>query len=911
MPGRLRTRLFAGLGDFSMRHPWVVVGTLATLLVVGLWLGTLLEIKTSRYSMVRPEDPEQQRLDVFFERFGLPDGLVVVVSGGEESERRAMVDVLRDGYEATPRFSGRVLARIDGKQTAESLMLFEPDVLGEIASMFGAPGELGATLQGGIPSMLRAVESRLESSLDDDDAGADSKEVDEGLRRLELAANLLASELGDEDAWDPSIGFSEFAGGGGDDEAWSVLEGIDDAGYLVGRRSPIHVVALFPVFPGSEVADYAPVASAATDVRDAVLAAHPNDHLTVELTGLPMLTADEHRLVGRGVFESGVATALGVFLMLTLAFRSLRQSVVTLLPLGVSMGIAVGVAYLVIGHLNAVTSGLFAVLLGLGIDFGVHLTARYHEELRNNPGARAAAMRSALVYAGPGILTGAITTSLAFLTVASARFTAYAELGLLTAIGLFVVLACTLLLLPVLATGKWIPEASPPRLFGVHGLPAIVRRAPRLIVVTAVLAAGAGAFSLPMARFNARYLDFMPEEEESARALDLLERDGGLSPIIAFLGADNIEDARQKSAALRDLAPVGEVVSASDVLPDLLEDNRLERLRGALAKAGPPPDFARLAARGNRTSKELERSARGVADILDEIIFALEQGNRDTASAERCKSAFLRVAKVAFSLPPDGGEALATLEDRLANLLGRAWTTALSVAERGAYASGDLPLMFRRRHAARDGTEAVAIFVTPQDPIWEPGPAKEFADAVRSVDAGASGQAINMHVHTQMVQQDFRRAALLAGVLVFLVLLLDFRNLKDAVLAMVPVGLGWGLMVGCMVVFDIALNLANIVVLPLLLGIGIDAGVHIMHRCRQSAAGAPDGRASLPELLEGTGAAVVVATVTTMIGFAGLIIPDHGGMRSLGIVMVIGTGTCLLTSVFALPALLVWLRRAR
>jgi hypothetical protein len=442
-------------------------------------------------------------------------------------------------------------------------------------------------------------------------------------------------------------------------------------------------------------------------------------------------------------------------------------------------------------------------------------------------------------------------------------------------------------------------------------LPAVVRRAPRFIVTVAVLGAVAGAASLPMARFNARYLDFMPEEEESARALDLLERDGGLSPVIAFSSAANIEEARDKAAALRELAPIGEVVSASDILPDLSEDDRLERLRVGLEKAGPPPKFERLADRQNRSSKELERAATGVVDILDEVIFAVEQANRDTEAAQRCKTAFARVATVAASLPPNGGVPLADLEGRLADLLGRAWTTAVKVAGRGAYASEDLPLMFRRRHAARDGSEAVAIFVTPQDPIWEPGPAKEFADAVRSVDERASGQAINMHVHTQMVQSDFRRAALLAGVLVFLVLLIDFRSVKDAALAMVPVALGWGLMVGCMVVFDVALNLANIVVLPLLLGIGIDAGVHIMHRCRQSAAASSDDCAILSELLEGTGGAVVVATVTTMIGFAGLIIPDHGGMRSLGVVMVIGTGACLLTSVFALPALLVWLRRAR
>ncbi|MGB1700855.1 MAG: hypothetical protein ACPHRO_12930, partial [Nannocystaceae bacterium] len=428
------------------------------------------------------------------------------------------------------------------------------------------------------------------------------------------------------------------------------------------------------------------------------------------------------------------------------------------------------------------------------------------------------------------------------MTVAGARFTAYAELGLLTSIGLFVVLGCTLVLLPVLANARWIPETSPPKLPGVVALSASVRRAPRIIVIVATFAAVAGACSLPMARFNARYLDFMPEQEESVRALNLLERDGGLSPVIAFLDGDDIEDARRKAAALRALEPIGEVVSASDILPDLQEGDRLSRLRQGLEKAGSLPDFETLAKRSDRSAKAVAAAARAVVDILDEVIFAVEQANRDPAAAVRCKDAFARVAKAAEALPPDGGAALATLEEKLANLLGRAWTTAAKVAARGEYASEDLPLMFRRRHAARDGSDAIAIFVTPQDAIWEPGPAEAFADAVRSVDERASGQAINMHVHTQMVQQDFRRAAMLAGVLVFLVLLMDFRTVKDAALAMVPVALGWGLMVGGMVVFDVALNLANIVVLPLLLGIGIDAGVHIMHRCRQSAAGAPDGR---------------------------------------------------------------------
>ena len=456
--------------------------------------------------------------------------------------------------------------------------------------------------------------------------------------------------------------------------------------------------------------------------------------------------------------------------MLALAFRSIRHSVVTLLPLGVGMGIALGMAYLLVGQLNAVTSGMFAVLLGLGIDFSVHLAARYHEEIRAGGDRRQAAMRAALVRAGPGIVTGAITTSLAFLTVATARFTAYAELGLLTSVGLVVVLSCTLLLLPILARARWLPERSPPVLPGVASLCGAVRRAPRALSTLAIVAAVCGVAAWGQVRFNARYLDFMPEKEESARALDLLERDGGLSPVIAYLGASDLEDARRKTTQLRALDSVGEVVTPSDLMPDLGEEDRLARLKRALADAGPRPDFGALRDR-SRTGVELASAARGVADMLDEVVFSLEQAGRSTSSAAAARDGFKRLAAVAGAMPADGGPRLALVERELADLLERAWGTAARVVARGHYLNEDLPPMFRRRHAARDGSQGVAIFVTPATPVWEPEPARAFATDVRGVDDGASGRPSTCAHPDGAVR--FRRAAD-AALLVFIVLLLDF-----------------------------------------------------------------------------------------------------------------------------------------
>ncbi|HFE47010.1 MAG TPA: hypothetical protein ENJ18_16255, partial [Nannocystis exedens] len=161
-----------------------------------------------------------------------------------------------------------------------------------------------------------------------------------------------------------------------------------------------------------------------------------------------------------------------------------------------------------------------------------------------------------------------------------------------------------------------------------------------------------------------------------------------------------------------------------------------------------------------------------------------------------------------------------------------------------------------------------------------------------------------------MILDGFRRAAGLAAVLILLLLMIDFRGIKNALLALVPTVLGWLWMLAFMALFGLSFNVVNVICLPLVIGIGTAFGVHLMHRAEESAR-AHNGIASLDDLLRGTGSAVIISALTTMVGFGALMLGKHGAMLSLGLTMVIGIATCLAASVLVLPAILYLLGRAR
>ena len=285
----------------------------------------------------------------------------------------------------------------------------------------------------------------------------------------------------------------------------------------------------------------------------------------------------------------------------------------------------------------------------------------------------------------------------------------------------------------------------------------------------------------------------------------------------------------------------------------------------------------------------------------------MRQADRPTAALDELQAAAVTLRDRLRALPD--GKLLQEMEERIANLFERAWRTARVVAERGHYLPEDLPQVFQHRFVSRD-RRALALYVNPAGNIWDPAVARRFADQVTEVAPDAVGLAVSTHVHNQMIVNGYVRAAMFSAAFVLVILMVGFRRLHDALFAMLPVVLGLGWLLGTMALLDMPFNVVTILVPTLIFGIGIDAGAHMMHRFRESAT-QNGGVANLDDMIRGTGAAVLMASLTTATGFATLMIAENNGMASLGMSMTMGIGACLIAALFILPAVLVALGKAR
>lgn len=140
------------------------------------------------------------------------------------------------------------------------------------------------------------------------------------------------------------------------------------------------------------------------------------------------------------------------------------------------------------------------------------------------------------------------------------------------------------------------------------------------------------------------------------------------------------------------------------------------------------------------------------------------------------------------------------------------------------------------------------------------------------------------------------QAVMIGAIAVLLILLIDFRSIKFTILALIPLAIGAIWMVGMMALFGMKYNMANFMALPLIIGIGIDDGVHILHRYFI------EGRRSMPKVLKFTGRAILLTSLTTMIGFGSMGLASHRGIASMGIILFMGVGACFVSSAFVLPS---------
>jgi hopanoid biosynthesis associated RND transporter like protein HpnN len=641
---------------------------------------------------------------------------------------------------------------------------------------------------------------------------------------------------------------------------------------------------------------------AAIEAATTALGLIPERGVTVRVTGNPALNNDEMLGLIWDVGASGVASMVVICLLLAIALRSYRTMLAATVTLLVGLVWTAGFATLAVGRLNILSVAFGVLFIGLGVDFAIHLGLHALEDLRGEH-RMDDAMTAAASKVGTAMTLCAGTTAIGFLSFVPTPYRGVAELGLIAGGGMLVILLLTFTLFPAL-TVLALPWASPhqgPHLVGVteRGERWIERHPAPVVGVVAALVAAA-LVVLPRLRFDSNVVTMRNQSTPSVEAFRELLSDRLRSPWSLDVLAPSLDEADRIAARLRRLDVVASARTLRDYVPTAQDQKRdilfdaalmLDLPSHGVADEPPPPPV-----------DEQIATLRALRDVLARPGIRGRRGplGRSIRRLRLQLDAFLR--RVATLRDPR--PALAELEGVLLGGFPAQIRRLQRALEPERVTLDSLPAELRERMLAPDGHARVQVF--PKEDLSDTAALERFVDAVLRVEPDATGVAVNVLEFGRATVVSLQRALVLAFVAITILLAILLHRASDVVLVLAPLVVAGVLTGGAMVVLGVPFNFANVVVLPLLLGIGVDSGIHLVRTWSS------DEDVSGAGLLGTTSArAVLFSAFTTMASFGSLALSPHRGIASLGIVLVIGMLITLAANLVFLPALLVLRERAR
>jgi hopanoid biosynthesis associated RND transporter like protein HpnN len=620
----------------------------------------------------------------------------------------------------------------------------------------------------------------------------------------------------------------------------------------------------------------------------------PENGVRVRITGDVALSYEEMEAVRTQAAMAGIVSFALVGLILLWALRSLRLVLATLFTLVVGLIFTVGFTAFAIGHFNLISVSFAVLFIGLGVDFGIHMCIRYRELLGRGR-AHVDALGETTRHVGSSITLCATTTAIGFFTFIPTDFVGVAELGLISGVGMFISLFCTLTLLPALMSVPPVPKGGG-KVRGVYwsprGLAALPIRYPRAVRASALILGAVAIFFLPQARFDNNPLNVRDPSSESVRTFnDLLEK-GGASPWSLNAVVPNLQAAEAIADQLREFDVVGRVVTVADYIPTD-QDEKLGIIEDVAMFLAYPPgldgDVPRATVAQHVTALgQLEAQLGKLA--ADRPFSGLAASARNLQGA--LKHYLDHLAEV-----EDPEAALEGLESSIMGSLPEQLRILNAALGAGRVTLENLPDALLARMVTADGRVRIQIF--PREDLNDHAAMAAFVDSVRTVTPDVAGSAAEIVESGRAVVNALRQALLSAIAVITLFLLVLWRRVNDTALVLVPLGLAAMLTVAAAVLFDIPFNFADVIVLPLLLGIGVDSGIHLVHRARLS------GGQERSLLGTSTARAVAFSALTTIASFGTMGLATHLGLATLGRLLVIGVGFTVACNLVVLPSLIV------
>lgn len=646
-------------------------------------------------------------------------------------------------------------------------------------------------------------------------------------------------------------------------------------------------------------------------VREAAASIERNyEGVTVGITGTVALEDEELVSVTRGAGIAGLLSLAMVTLVLMLALRSLRLLAAGVFALLAGLTGTAAFAAWAVGSLNLISVAFAVLYIGLGIDFILHYTLRVRELCaRGEPVA--AALETAAGDVGGSLVICAVTTALGFFSFVPTSFSGISQLGLISGTGMFVSLVASLTLLPALiALTVRDRETIPPRAASWtpgERLSSVLQAHRPILIAFAALAVGA-AVLLPGVSFDNNPMRLRDPATESVRTYLELANDPDAAPSTLSVLLAPERDRGEAIDRLEALPSVDRVISLESFVPENQQDKR-ELLADTRLVLGP--GFADFPA-GPETDPE--RTRRELANAAEALAAGAAEGPAAEADEEPVAAADEESATARFIVAAERyGEYLDRLEPAAletavrgldAALLGELPAEMRELAERlSPPRTGlqDLPEQVVSRWRLDDGRELLEV-APALDIATDPEAERRFVEEVREIAPRATGLPV-VHIKAgETVVAAFREAFAFALGAITLLLLVFMRSLRATLVVLVPVLAAALYTAAATLPFGLSFNFANIIALPLLLGIGVDNGIHMLHRARNASDG--DGHV----LATSTSRAVLYSGLTTLASFGNLAISSHRGMSSMGELLAIGLIATMLTTLILLPAIIAWRR---
>lgn len=867
------TSLIARIVVFSARRAWLVIAlSLAATAFGGWYAATHFAINTDIGKLLDADEPWARRdaaLGAAFPQRGQMI-LAVIEAPSPELADAAANELARDLSRQPARF--RAVDRPGGGE------FFERHGL-----LFLEPAQLAATL-----AQLQAARPLLQALAQDP-----------SLRGL---ANTLTGMLGmplqmgqvNLDAMAPVLAGSaatleQVLAGKPAALSWSALMAGPSSGASSGPSSspPAGPARSFvAVNPVLDYGDLQAGAKASTAVRDSAARLRLGERYgaSLRLTGAQALADDEFASVKEGALLNSALTVLAVIAILWLALRSGRLIAAVLISLFAGLTITAALGLAMVGALNMISVAFAVLFVGLGVDFGIQFGVRYRAERHRQENLADALRDTAGALAVP-LTLAATATAAAFFCFLPTEYRGVAELGLIAGVGMVIALVGTLTLLPaliaVLHPGG---GASPPGLPWMAPADAFFdrhRKAVLLVTCAVILAASP---LLPHLRFDFDPLNLKDPQSESMATLRALRDAPQAGTNDVSVLAPSLEAAAAQAARVATLPEVERVITLESFVPSD-QAGKLPLIAAAARQLLPVLSQQPAPA---ATDEDRVASLRAAAKQL----LAAATG-RDGTGADAAR----RLATVLDKLAASDAAMRDRAEQALAPPLRLALARLRSALMPAPVTLASLPARLVRDWQAPDGRALVAIsprLPPPGDPA-RAAALERFVEAMRTAAPEASGGPISIAGSARTIMTSFAQAGAWAVLSITVLLWLTLRRFGDVLRTLVPLLVSAVVTLELCVLLDIPLNFANVIALPLLLGIGVAFKIYYVIAWREGKTGLL--QSSLTH-------AVLFSAATTAVAFGSLWLSHHAGTASMGKLLALSLVCTLIGAVFFQPVLM-------